>query len=572
MPEGFDPYHKWLGIRPKDQPPNHYRLLGIELFENDLDVIASAADQRMAHVRSYQTGKNSELSQKILNQIAAARVCLLDGRKKEQYDLALQGQFFSLPGTPPSLPVDVYSVESATAAPKVAEESPVLFSPKRSAVAGPRPRRKFGSDLMIFVVLFVLIGVVVILGSLLRQGRPPAPGNNSAPVPASPPPKSPASPGPAASVKQPSPVTSTNPPPQSPSPVKPSPESSSPASPAPQLNTGLPNKPPFQLMPGERLPGFNHAFYKVSFQGDEIAVARFRLRLNGYSGVGGQAFFEVRPKESQTLRLKFEREKNGRKHFWIDQPYEILDKDLVVVYSYPILEDIGQKRTPIAVPDNDQPASPPASFPDPNSPQPASPAPASFKVSLPNGKEFNSRLFEVNVEAVHNLLRQKIFPRGQVVALRPHNEYDAVLASVTHGKLHGEVLAYYPNHKAMTYSAYKEGHRDGIVKTWLDNGHRCFWGQFSGGAQNGFSCFFVGDAPCLLVESTINKISAVHLLRDLRVLKSYSTLDEALADPLAAENVKAYKELIAEMAKNEVEFREIIKKELARLGGGPGKK
>lgn len=23
----FDPYHKWLGIPPKDQPPNHYRLL-----------------------------------------------------------------------------------------------------------------------------------------------------------------------------------------------------------------------------------------------------------------------------------------------------------------------------------------------------------------------------------------------------------------------------------------------------------------------------------------------------------------------------------------------------------------
>ena len=31
--ENFDPYHKWLGISPKDQPPHHYRLLGIDLFE-----------------------------------------------------------------------------------------------------------------------------------------------------------------------------------------------------------------------------------------------------------------------------------------------------------------------------------------------------------------------------------------------------------------------------------------------------------------------------------------------------------------------------------------------------------
>jgi hypothetical protein len=26
---GFDPYHVWLGIPPHEQPPNHYRLLGI---------------------------------------------------------------------------------------------------------------------------------------------------------------------------------------------------------------------------------------------------------------------------------------------------------------------------------------------------------------------------------------------------------------------------------------------------------------------------------------------------------------------------------------------------------------
>jgi hypothetical protein len=44
----FDPYYKWLGIPPKDQPANHYRLLGVSLFEPDPEVIASAADSRMA--------------------------------------------------------------------------------------------------------------------------------------------------------------------------------------------------------------------------------------------------------------------------------------------------------------------------------------------------------------------------------------------------------------------------------------------------------------------------------------------------------------------------------------------
>ncbi|MFW5835047.1 MAG: hypothetical protein ACOCYE_13220, partial [Pseudomonadota bacterium] len=65
----FDPYRKWLGIPPEDQPPHHYRLLGIGLFEADSDVIANAADRQMAHVRSFQSGKYAELSQRLLNEL-----------------------------------------------------------------------------------------------------------------------------------------------------------------------------------------------------------------------------------------------------------------------------------------------------------------------------------------------------------------------------------------------------------------------------------------------------------------------------------------------------------------------
>ena len=52
----FDPYHKWLGVPPHQQPPNLYRLLGISLFESDADVISYAADQRMALLRSIAAG------------------------------------------------------------------------------------------------------------------------------------------------------------------------------------------------------------------------------------------------------------------------------------------------------------------------------------------------------------------------------------------------------------------------------------------------------------------------------------------------------------------------------------
>jgi len=90
--EPFDPYHKWLGISPKDQPPNHYRLLGIDLFEADLDVIEAAVAQRISHVRTYHLGAHGDLSQKILNEIAVAKVCLLHPEKKAAYDEELRGK------------------------------------------------------------------------------------------------------------------------------------------------------------------------------------------------------------------------------------------------------------------------------------------------------------------------------------------------------------------------------------------------------------------------------------------------------------------------------------------------
>ena len=89
----FDPYHKWLGIAPKDQPPHHYRLLGIDLFESDPDVIDAAANKQMAFLQSCATGPKLVFSQRLLNEIAAARLCLLNGKEKATYDAKVREQF-----------------------------------------------------------------------------------------------------------------------------------------------------------------------------------------------------------------------------------------------------------------------------------------------------------------------------------------------------------------------------------------------------------------------------------------------------------------------------------------------
>ncbi|MCO6454062.1 MAG: hypothetical protein J5I93_02000 [Pirellulaceae bacterium] len=125
MSAEFDPYRKWLGIPPQEQPPNHYRLLGIPVFEDDPDVIENAANRQMAHVRTFQAGRHGPISQRILNELSAARVWLLNPEKKQEYDAWLRQQ----PGIPSG-------IMASAVAPVALPTAPV---PLPSAPAPPLP-------------------------------------------------------------------------------------------------------------------------------------------------------------------------------------------------------------------------------------------------------------------------------------------------------------------------------------------------------------------------------------------------------------------------------------------------
>lgn len=88
--DDFDPYEHWLGIEPSEHPVDHYRLLGVERFEEDLVRIATAADERMRSIRSFQTGPRGIHTQRLLNELSAAKLRLLDPKSKRQYDQRLR--------------------------------------------------------------------------------------------------------------------------------------------------------------------------------------------------------------------------------------------------------------------------------------------------------------------------------------------------------------------------------------------------------------------------------------------------------------------------------------------------
>ncbi len=87
--EPFDPYERWLGIVDAGGNIDHYRLLGLNRFETNSTIIAEAADAQMARVRMHQTGSRGQLTQALLNQIAEAKVCLVDPATRQAYDRRL---------------------------------------------------------------------------------------------------------------------------------------------------------------------------------------------------------------------------------------------------------------------------------------------------------------------------------------------------------------------------------------------------------------------------------------------------------------------------------------------------
>ncbi|MFV1965380.1 MAG: pilus assembly protein PilM [Pirellulaceae bacterium] len=86
----MDPYTDWLGIPTNGCPPNHYELLGLEVFEQDLELISSKGQERFAVVHPYQIGAHRQQAIQLTKEISQALVCLEDPAAKADYDRKLQ--------------------------------------------------------------------------------------------------------------------------------------------------------------------------------------------------------------------------------------------------------------------------------------------------------------------------------------------------------------------------------------------------------------------------------------------------------------------------------------------------
>lgn len=90
----LDVYKEWLGIPEGPRPPDHYALLRLKQFDDEVDRIRANYKKLNAHVRRYATGQYLDESQALLNELAKAMLCLTDHDRKREYDES-QGREFA---------------------------------------------------------------------------------------------------------------------------------------------------------------------------------------------------------------------------------------------------------------------------------------------------------------------------------------------------------------------------------------------------------------------------------------------------------------------------------------------
>ncbi|MFC1758821.1 PA14 domain-containing protein [Planctomycetota bacterium] len=168
MAKIFNPYAVWLGIDSQNQHPNYYQLLGLNDFESDPELIRDAAGQRMARIKVFATGPHSCESQQLLNEIARAKVDLLDVSVKNRYDAELRKSTTASDTEESETVVSTTRSDATEVIPELGITTDIAL---RQRVKSKRSR--MGIRLAVFVSLVVTMGVLFLLARPTKPNQIP---------------------------------------------------------------------------------------------------------------------------------------------------------------------------------------------------------------------------------------------------------------------------------------------------------------------------------------------------------------------------------------------------------------
>lgn len=106
MDEVFNPYARFLGLDDELASPSYYQLLRLRETESDPAKINAAADKATTRVRAQRPGEHITAWSELLDEIQAARACLLDAVNRAAYDQRLGLRRSESSAEPASKPVN----------------------------------------------------------------------------------------------------------------------------------------------------------------------------------------------------------------------------------------------------------------------------------------------------------------------------------------------------------------------------------------------------------------------------------------------------------------------------------
>lgn len=190
-----------------------------------------------------------------------------------------------------------------------------------------------------------------------------------------------------------------------------------------------------------------------------------------------------------------------------------------------------------------------------------------LRIVFPSGRAINSGTFAVDMNSVTQWLDvayKRSNGTAPVIFLRHANGSLFAVASHINGTLNGATLAFYENKDPMVYATYEKGYRHGILKTWDVLGNNAYWCQYVRGKRHGFCCLFKDNRMRMVLECSLGKTDAVHLITEDQVVKSFATMELALLDETAKSALNDLDDVEAKLLASELEFKKVVKKEDGR--------
>lgn len=585
----FDPYRKWLGITPKDQPPNHYRLLGIDLFEADPEIIDMAGNRQTRYLQQYLEGKHTTIAKKLVSEVTAAKLCLLDANTKLAYDTSIKSRTQPKTETANS-DDDIYALAPTSAParqPEVPRPAVASGISKDEQVGQPKPfagqagnpshSKPFAIKKSSDIWWKVLVGFVGIIGSVLLVMGSNWFWNSTTTFNRRPVSRKP-SPSRQATVTAHSPDAAKMSAARPPKMARISDQI---------IDCGM------KMQIGMKLDDPGTSADKVRFS--LAAGAPFGAAIDPTTGIF--TWIPSRNQAPKVYPITIMAQTAGPGALSDQKTFRITVRNVPRRPAPPVVASrstASRKKLPkprrmpsLSLP-NTKVDSPISAVVNPapglgRNQQPlgggnSSVGTSSFTIEFPSGTTITSAAIDTRAMVRRDIgmllkkCRAKNLEAVGFYRAGSDSEIETLAALSKSKKLCGPVVIFHPcqghdSRKPKQYVTYRNETWNGVLATWDEKGNRTFWGNYVSGQRHGLCCVFHDDKLAAVLECTWNNVDVVHLIIANQVSKTLTNADEALADETAGPMLNQIDEIEKDLKQDCYSLRARLKHEVQSLVG-----